>query len=512
MHSRWPPAPVVKPSVSRGPAEANLGVCRQNFFPEELPDLELQLSAALGGAAWAVVRFVPEDAPWCDWIYRALNGYPLPASLVERANSQGLPRPDCLSIFPDRQDPAHEENMTHALETSAHLIVVCSPHSAGAASLDADLRAFKKAGGEERIIALVVDRPPEAASEQSGEAATGDWLPAWLRWRCDEKGICAADRSEPRVIDARRGFRNLSEVRDELLAALIDVEIAELARLGGCKRPLPVLSQPVIVPPTMTPSFSPPLLAEPAPASVPAHHRDAAVMIGVAVMLIVIAAIFGVKSFRELSADEPASALALAPRAPVAPRPLMETLRAETESAAEPVAPLANEAVVLGENTTPAIPVPSAVAAAPMMAAPSSNVPQLTPSQISATTLVRPAAPAVDDAVLLDEVVTLERRGDEIMAERRTEDALDLYSTALDSAVVYAARKGANPAAKDHVVMLTRKLGLLQSQNASTAEARASYQKARKILLQLKAQGAWNRERARALDDMESRLLTLPRE
>ena len=59
---------------------------------------------------------------------------------------------------------------------------------------------------------------------------------------------------------------------------------------------------------------------------------------------------------------------------------------------------------------------------------------------------------------LLDEVKTLERRGDEIMAERRTEDALDLYSTALDSAVEYAARKDANSAAKDQVVKLQRKL------------------------------------------------------
>jgi len=49
----------------------------------------------------------------------------------------------------------------------------------------------------------------------------------------------------------------------------------------------------------------------------------------------------------------------------------------------------------------------------------------------------------VDDAVLLDEVKTLERAATRSCGAR-TEDALDLYSTALGSAIEYANRKGAN--------------------------------------------------------------------
>jgi hypothetical protein len=116
------------------------------------------------------------------------------------------------------------------------------------------------------------------------------------------------------------------------------------------------------------------------------------------------------------------------------------------------------------------------------------------------------------DTVLLDEVHTLERRGDEIMAEKRTDDALDLYHTALLSAEEYAARKGANPNARDQVVKLLKKLGTLELQNSSTAEARASYLQARKNLLQFKAQGQWSRERAKALDEIESRILSLPKD
>jgi hypothetical protein len=196
-------------------------------------------------------------------------------------------------------------------------------------------------------------------------------------------------------------------------------------------------------------------------------------------------------------------------------------------------------------STAPAAPVSVAVTSsfsvpkvpAPPVAAPIPNLPQVAPAPALATARTTPsnAAPVVDtefapvtavtvmaptalppspvqEAVLLDEVRTLERRGDEIMAERRVDDALDLYATALDSAVEYAERKGSSATDKDHVVMLLRKLAVLQGQHTSTAEARANFQRARKTLLELRAKGHWTRERAKALDEMEARLLRLPRD
>ena len=137
----------------------------------------------------------------------------------------------------------------------------------------------------------------------------------------------------------------------------------------------------------------------------------------------------------------------------------------------------------------------------------------ITPPSGSAYTAAASAATSAEsDTVLLDEVRTLERRGDEIMAEKRTEDALDLYHTALVSAEEYAGRKGANPNARDQVVKLLKKLGTLELQNSSTAEARTTYLQARRDLLQYKSQGQWSRERAKALDEIESRILSLPRD
>ncbi len=579
MYSRWrSEAPGIQSSL---PAqdESALAQARQDFFTEPLPDLESQLSAELNGASWAVVSFVPEDTAWCDWIYRALNGYPIPPEYVGRTNPEGLARPDCISVFPDRRDPKYLDHAARALQHSAYLIVVCSPQSAHSATIDENICAFKKAGGSERIIALVVDGPPDPRQGELECNASLEWLPPWLRWRCDEKGFCPADRTEPRVVDARRGRSSLQRVRDGLFTAVVDVEIAELQRLQAFKRALPELLEvsTVAVQTEMSDAFSTEF--SPAPVRDNSAQRDSAFLIGTAVVLIILAVIFGVKSFRELSADDPQSALSTSPRStPRASRfstvptsPLADQApQLPEEPAGEPAVPIANVESVLSVSAPPApatIPSEPLVSSAPpapgsepstssasgSMTAPApsyqppatqhSSITQVAPSQWAALTRVQPQttlhsssgsmAPAAsagvaaaasstavpsnpasttDDAVLLDEVRTLERRGDETMAQRRTEDALDLYSTALSSAVEYANRKNANPMAKDQVVALQRKLGMLQLQNSSTAEARTSYLQARKTLLQLKSQGVWSRDRAKQLDELEARILSLPRD
>jgi hypothetical protein len=281
-----------------------------------------------------------------------------------------------------------------------------------------------------------------------------------------------------------------------------------------------------------------------------APQRGSGFTISVAVILIIVAAIFGTRSFLEITADEPVSMLDVGPvtgalashsertppaaEAPAAPaRPAFDTESAPLVAANQP------------PPMEPAVPVKSAEALS------QSNVPQVVPWSVPATTQIlsgnapawasfpvrtlrastslsvimpqqeqsaayvaaaRAATSAESDPVLLDEVSTLERRGDEFMVGKRTEDALDLYHTALVSAEEYAGRKSANPNARDQVVKLLKKLGTLELQNASTAEARATYLQARRDLLQCKSQGQWSRERAKALDEIESRILSLPRD
>lgn len=564
MHPRWRPDQPGAPLVSRNPNERSSSGVRQTYINEPLPDLEQQLAAQLQGVSWAVVAFADVDSAWCDWIYRNLNGYPLPTSLVDRVTSNGFPRPDCLSIFPDRRDTSYQEHYSGALENGTYLIVVCSPDSAQSGTVDDQIRTFKTAGGEERVLALVVDGPPDAQLGERKRAAQCEWLPAWLRWRLEEDGFRAADRSEPRVIDARRGYRSLKQVRDSLLSALVDTDVGELERMGACSRNvelgLPVATSPAERKSAVTTAVAS-ISADPAP------RRGSKFTIVMAVMLILIAAVFGTRSFLEITAEEPTSTLEVSPvtgilpgrSAKVTPPEEAAPPVQETPAPAIEATPAVPAASVAAQSMPPAIePAPSASASTgpasepvspeekPAVQVAHADVPQVMPtidgptSRIlptgarpvskggpgtvlttstapvsSGSFYVPPSAAATNtesDAVLLDEVRTLERRGDETMSERRTEDALDLYHTALSSAEEYAARKGANPAARDQVVALMRKLGTLQMQNSSTAEARATYIQARKMLLQIKSQGGWTRERAKALDEIESRLLSLPKD
>ena len=295
MHPRWRSDQSGSSLAPASPGDGSPSSSRQDFFGEPLPDLELQLAAELGGASWAVVAFSPEDAAWCDWIYRNLNGHPVPASLADRVTPDGVPRPDCLSIFPDRRDPCYAERHPRALEQSTYLLIVCSPQSAHAEALDEQIRAFKKAGGEERILALVVDGPPEAQLGERPRARHGATsASSWLRWRLEENGFRAAERSDPRIVDARRGYRSLKQVRDGLLAALVDVDAAELERLGGFARQVELVPSPE--PPQAAKEPAMMSAATTAPTAI-VPRRGSKFTICMAVILIVVAVVFGTRSF-----------------------------------------------------------------------------------------------------------------------------------------------------------------------------------------------------------------------
>jgi hypothetical protein len=563
MQPSWqahPPEARPVPATAEGPVGSEP---KDSYFTEPLADLERQLAAELSGAAWGVVAFAPEDGLWCDWIYRNLNGYRLPHSLVERITPHGFPRPDCLSIFPDRRDPAYEAQYPQALREGVYLIIICSPDTGKTTKAEETIRMFKESGGNERIIVLVVDGPPDFQLGERLRSQECDWLPAWLRGRLESEGFKTADRSEPRVVDGRRGYRSLTQVRDGLLTALVDMDASEFERLGGCNRPVDSV---LLAHPTSAGDASEMTTAvaiQPTSSTLTATRRGGSkYTILMAVALIVVAVVFGFRSFKEITSDEPVSTLVVGPVTGVLAGHSKEKTGDDTTADQDPVVPTETASALISTTSTPEPSVtgedsvaaartsqPTVTAAAAVQVsqtapapAPSlvvskvsvasmpgqssaPNVAQVSPAQIYPTSHIvsssvaatehvsAPPAPSSasvpnpeSDSVLLDEVNTLVRRGDETMAEKHTEDALDLYNNALQGAQEYALRKSATPQARDQVVALMCKLAILELQNSSTAEAKATFIRARKALLQEKNQGQWNRERAKMLDQIESRI------
>ena len=106
--------------------------------------------------------------------------------------------------------------------------------------------------------------------------------------------------------------------------------------------------------------------------------------------------------------------------------------------------------------------------------------------------------------------VALHQRGDVAFSQRRLDEALGFYEEAVDNS--RASAPNASPEAKAEAALLCRKLGTLQLQMASTAEARASFVQGRKLLLQLKTHGQLNAERAKVLAEIDLSLRLLPRD
>ncbi len=450
-----------------------------------LPDLESQLAAELDGASWAVAAFAHEDAVWADWLYRNLNGFPVLASLIGEPTAYGLPRPDCVSIFPDRRDPDYAAHYPQALEKSGYLIVVCSPRSARCPAVDAQICAFKKAGGEERIIALVVEGAPDRALESAAKTAEPAWLPAWLRWRLTDDAFSETDRGEPQVVDARPGRTSLKDVRDQLLAKLLEVDAWELEITGCLARP----TEDSHV--ALEPEFVADAPALPAPVfdvGVPRRKIGPLMLTAAICASATLAAAWW--SFGRTAGDGAPQAAAPAQTARVPlPPPASQPPVVIAAAAPEPPPPAISD-------TQPAPPpVPLVKQASVLPAVPIE--PLLTPGPTEAS-FAHMA------------IIGLHHRGDAAVAQHRFEDALGYYSEAVDTIRATAARAPAG--AKADAAVLCRKLGTLQLQLASTAEARASFVQGRKLLLQLKAAGHWNGERAKVLAEIDTGLRRLPRD
>ena len=490
MYPRWQSdAPVSPPRLVPQPPASRI-----EFGPAPVPGIESHLNEELDGASWAVLAYSQKDALWADWLYRNLNGYPVPRGMIESATSHGWPRPDCVSVFPDRRDPEYAAHYPQALEKSAYLVVVCSPSSGHCPEVDAQICAFKSAGGEERIVALVVEGEPEGALEKAPKTAAPGWLPVWLRWRLNGDAFGAADVSEPRIVDARPGRASLKEVRDILLATLLDVEAWELEVTGSLGRPVEAVRTAPGVPaaarvviPTRRPSA-------------PAPQRKIGSTVLTAAICVSVTLVTAWWSFGRVETDK-AHPLAAPARVTAT-----QAARPAPQPPAAPAAPAEEIASVPDELPAPAV--ADAPPTAPAPRAAQLVVPPISAIQPPAPPVVAPSA-RVEVSPLRGAVGSLHHRGDAAVRQRHLDDALGFYEEAVDSATAVS---NAPPEARAEAALLCRKLGTLQLQMASTSEARASFVQGRKLLLALKSHGQWNAERAKVLGEIEASLRRLPRD
>ncbi len=436
-----------------------------------------------------MLSFIPDDLGWCDWIYGELQGHEVPLLLSGQGTRDGTPLPEYLTAFPDRFDPDHFERYPEALATSRFLIVVCTPESSGSPEIEAHIRAFKDAGGGERIIALIAAREPHAGQEKWPRSPNSEWLPNWLQWRFSDDGaFFLADHTEPQIVEARPGWASLDEVKVALIAALLEITPEELEELENATlAPIPTLApmQEVVA------LSGNEMLVETAPVAIAKRaSRHRGLVIGATIgVLAGIAAMW--TNHMKLAADLPAPKVEQARE--------QATVAAPLRALPKVTQPLEKSVPTDLTATQPQTP-ETAVEPPPLEPPPAEF---LGPPPPTAADLA-----AAEDARLRREKSALATRADALVVERDLPLALQTYSRALTAAKRFSAEPGAQLDSAE----IYRKMGTLQAQIESTAEARYSFEKARKILNSLRASGQLGKQRARILEDVEHSLHTLPRD
>ena len=181
---------------------------------------------------WAFLSYSHTDAKWGDWLHKALETYRVPRRLIGKESRDGKIPARLFPIFRDREElPVSADlpsNINEALRGSRYLIVICSPRAAQSRWVGEEIKAFKKLGREDRILALIVDGEPNASDGKPGFASEDECFPEPMRYRLGAAGQCSSERTEPIAADARENKDGRNNAKLKLLAGLLGVNYDEL--------------------------------------------------------------------------------------------------------------------------------------------------------------------------------------------------------------------------------------------------------------------------------------------
>ena len=164
---------------------------------------------------WGFISYSSKDESVATRLHRGLETYRLPRGLRGRPGRDGAVPPRITPVFRDRDElPLSSDigqSIEAALEASAYLVVVCSPHAANSRWVNEEIRYFKSLGREDRVLAIMIDGEPNASD--APDTADRECFPPALRYRVGADGELTEQRVEPIAGDmrpgtGRDGFRN----------------------------------------------------------------------------------------------------------------------------------------------------------------------------------------------------------------------------------------------------------------------------------------------------------------
>ena len=187
---------------------------------------------------WAFLSYAHEDSSTADWLHRALESFRVPKALVGRRAERFLIPARLRPIFRDRSELAAStdlsEEIQEALDSSRHLIVLCSPAAAQSRWVDEEIRTFKQFRPDGEVLAAVVDGEPWASNLPGRESE--ECFPPALRERFDEDGQPTGEPAEPIAADLRPAGDGRERGLLKIVAGMLDLRLDDLVQRDEVQR------------------------------------------------------------------------------------------------------------------------------------------------------------------------------------------------------------------------------------------------------------------------------------
>ena len=179
----------------------------------------------------AFISYSHVDKAWGEWLHKAIETYLVPRRLVGTPGRDGPIPKRLFPVFRDREElPTSHDlggQITQALEQSACLIVICSPHSAASRWVNEEILAYKRMGRDNRILALIVAGEPNASDKGQPER---ECFPKALRFGVGHDGQLNDEQREAIAADARKGGDGKKSALLKIIAGLLGVSYDTLAQ------------------------------------------------------------------------------------------------------------------------------------------------------------------------------------------------------------------------------------------------------------------------------------------
>lgn len=109
----------------------------------------------------AFLSYSHRDTAWAAWLHKTLESFPIAKGLAGRASATGSVPQSLRPIFRDRDEFVGGQHLSEAtigaLDSSAALLVLCSPRSAGSHYVNEEVRQFRSRHPDRPVIPVVID-------------------------------------------------------------------------------------------------------------------------------------------------------------------------------------------------------------------------------------------------------------------------------------------------------------------------------------------------------------------